>query len=120
LGDESHLCVFRVFRGSFKSAHSAAADAQPAAAGHHTMNARPSRCPHGEEASRACRICRRRRAVVDGRALDLFVGGVLGGSVGVLLIGMTASLVLGRGFDTAGLIVGALSGLALVQSGTRL
>jgi hypothetical protein len=41
---------------------------------------------------------------------------VLGGSVGVLLLGMTASLVLGRGFDTAGLIVGALTGLMLVHA----
>ena len=57
----------------------AAADAQPAAAEHHTMNARPSRCPHGEGASTACRICRRRRTALDGRTLDLFVGGVLGG-----------------------------------------
>jgi hypothetical protein len=90
------------------------------------MNARLSRCPHGEGASTACRLCRRRRTAADGRTLDLFLGGVLGGSVGVLLLGMTASLVLGRGFDAAGLIVGALTGLALVhgtpspRGGTRL
>jgi hypothetical protein len=42
------------------------------------------------------------------------VGGVLGGSVGVLLLGMTSTLVLGRGFDAAGLILGALTGLALM------
>jgi hypothetical protein len=53
-----------------------------------------------------------RRAAVDIRTLDLFVGGVLGGSVGVLLLGMTSTLVLGRGFDAAGLILGALTGLA--------
>ena len=54
-----------------------------------------------------------RRAAVDLRTLDLFVGGVLGGSVGVLLLGMTSTLVLGRGFDAAGLVLGTLTGLAL-------
>jgi hypothetical protein len=77
---------------------------------------KPGRCPHGEGASTTCRICRRHRLAVDGRTLDLFVGGVLGGSIGVLLLGMTASLVVGRGFDAAGLIVGSLAGLALVHS----
>jgi hypothetical protein len=51
---------------------------------------------------------------VDLRTLDLFVGGVLGGSIGILLLGMTSTLVLGRGFDAAGLILGALTGLALM------
>ena len=77
---------------------------------------KPGRCPHGEGAPTACRICRRQRATGDGRTLDLFVGGVLGGSIGVLLLGMTASLVLGRSFDAAGLIVGSLAGLVLVHS----
>jgi hypothetical protein len=85
----------------------AAADAQPAAA-------LCTRC-HGHLTYG--HVCRRHAPTTHGG--DFFLGAVLGGAIGILLLGMGGAALFGRAMDTIGLVTGSLGGLTLVLASRR-
>jgi hypothetical protein len=73
-----------------------------------------TRCHGHLEYGHACR-----RHVEPTRPSDFFVGAVLGGAIGILLLGMGGDALFGRALDTIGLVTGSLGGLSLVHATRR-
>jgi hypothetical protein len=73
-----------------------------------------TRCHGYLEYGHACR-----RQLEPTRPSDFFVGAVLGGAIGILLLGMGGDALFGRALDTIGLVSGALGGLSLVRVSSR-
>lgn len=62
-------------------------------------------------------VCRRQMETV--RTSDFFLGAVLGGALGILLLGIGGDALFGRAMDAIGLVAGSLGGLTLVLAFRR-
>jgi hypothetical protein len=65
-------------------------------------------------------VCPQRSHDPGVRRSEVFVGAVLGGAIGILLLGMLGSTLFGRAFDALGLVTGSLAGLTFVRAASRL